>query len=144
MADPLSLYGGIVASIATLIQMSETVRKYIITTAGVNEEKEALLREINSAKELLQKLETKASAPEWKNTLESMQEPKGYLESYRSALQEVVEKLKPSTTRVGKVTSTLTWYFKKGEFADILSKVHRSRENFEILLDWYTKSSVST
>ena len=135
MAEALGLYVGIVASIGSIIQFSEIVLGYVRNTAGANEEKKALLLEISATNILLKELEGKAKAPEWKKTLESMQKLDGPLEIYRSALKSAEEKLQPSKNPFAKVTKRLVWHFQKGEFADILSKINRSRSDFNTLLN---------
>ena len=140
MADPLSLYVGIVAGIGTLIQLSEIVLEYLRNTAGANEEKKNLLLEISATNILLKELEGKAKVPELKNTLESMQRPDGPLEMYRSALKAAEEKLQPAKNPFIKVTKRLVWHFRKGEFAEILAKITRSKSDFVTLLTLYLQT----
>ena len=135
MAEALGLYVGIVASIGSIIQFSEIVLGYVRNTAGANEEKMSLLLEISATNILLKELEGKAKAPEWKKTLESMQKLDGPLEIYTSALKSAEEKLQPSKNPFAKVTNRLVWHFQKGEFADILSKINRSKSDFSTLLN---------
>jgi hypothetical protein len=137
MADPLGLYVGIVASIGTLIQLSETVFEYIRKTSGANEEKKALLLEISATNILLRELERKAKAPEWEKTLKSLQKPDGPLELYRSALKSAEEKLEPSKNPFAKVTERFVWYFQKGEFTEILAKIGRSKAIFDTIFNLY-------
>ena len=140
MAEALGLYVGIVASIGSVIQLSEIVLEYLRNTAGANEEKKALLLEIYATNILLKELEAKAKAPEWKNTLESMQKPDGSLEMYRSALKAAEEKLQPAKNPFVKVTKRLVWHFQKGEFAEILAKIARSKSTFDTLLNLYVQT----
>lgn len=84
--EAAGLYLGIVSSIGSIIQFSETLLEYIRKTVGANEEKKALLLEISDTNVLLKQLEGKAKAPEWKKTNESMQKVDGLLKSYRSTL----------------------------------------------------------
>jgi hypothetical protein len=135
MAEALGLYTGIVASIGTLIQLSEIVVEYIRITAGANDEKKAMLLEITETNILLKELEGKAQALEWKKTLESVQKADGPLERYRSALTEVEDKLQPSKNRFAKVTKRFVWYFQKEEFTEILAKISRSKMDFSTLLN---------
>jgi hypothetical protein len=137
MADPVGLYVGIVASIGTLIQLSETVFEYIRKTSGANEEKKALLLEISATNILLRELERKAKAPEWEKTLKSLEEPDGPLELYRSALKSAEEKLKPSKNPFAKVTERFVWYFQKGEFTEILANIGRIKAIFDTRFNLY-------
>jgi hypothetical protein len=132
MAEAVGLYVGIVTSIGSLIKSSELVLGYIRNTAGANEERKDLLREISATKDLLKDLEEKTKAPEWKKTHESTQKLGGHLELYRSALKSAEEKLQPSKNLFVK---RLVWHFQKGEFAEILSKIVRSKLDFNTLLN---------
>jgi hypothetical protein len=134
MAEAAGLYLGLVASIGSIIEFSEVVLEYIRNTAGANEEKKALLLEIMSTNTLLRELEGKAKAPEWRNTLESMQKPDGPLVQYRLALNGAAEKLQPSKNPFVKVTKRFVWHFQKGEFSEILGKIGRSKAAFDTLL----------
>ena len=135
MADAVSLVVGIASAFATLIELSETVLEYVRKTAGANDEKNALLTEVASANVLLIELKGKAGAPEWKKTLETMRRADGPLEMYKSALEAAAEKLQPSKKPFAKVTKRLVWYFKRGEFVEILSKISRSKSEFDTLLN---------
>lgn len=137
MAEAVGVYVGIVASIGTLIQLSETVFEYIRKTSCANEEQKALLLEISATNILLRELERKAKAPEWEKTLKSLQKPDGPLELYRSALKSAEEKLEPSKYPFAKVTERFVWYFQKGEFNEILAKIGRSKANFDTILNVY-------
>jgi hypothetical protein len=137
MAEAVGLYVGIVASIGSLIQFSETVFEYIRKTTGANEEKKALLLEISATNILLRELERKAKAPEWEKTLKSLQKPDGPLELYRSALKSAEEKLEPSKNPFAKVTGRFVWYFQKGEFTEILAKIGRSKAIFDTIVNLY-------
>jgi hypothetical protein len=135
MAEAVGLYTGIMASIGTLIQLSEIILEYLGKTAGANQEKKELLLEISACQVLLKELERKAKAPEWKNTLESMDKPDGPLQMYRSALKVAEDKLQPSKNPFIKVTNRFVWYFQQGEFAEILSKINRSKSAFDTVLN---------
>jgi hypothetical protein len=60
MAEPTSLYVSLMASIGTLIQLSETVVDYLRSTAGAKKEKEKLLAEIISTFALVNELKNKS------------------------------------------------------------------------------------
>jgi hypothetical protein len=115
--------------------LSEIVLEYIRITAGANDEKKALLLEITATSIILKELEGKAQSPEWKKTLESMQNPDGPLERYRLALKEVEDKLQHSKNRFATVTKRFVWYFQKGEFTEILGKIVRSKADFKTVLN---------
>jgi hypothetical protein len=125
-----------IAAIGTIIQLSEIVFEYIRKTAGASDQKKALLLEISASICLLKELKSRAEShiPEWANTLELMRKPDGPLKDYESALNELQEKLRPSNNPFGKVSGRFVWYFRKGEMDDILSKISRSKSNFNTLL----------
>jgi hypothetical protein len=135
MADGVSLVVGIGSAFVVLMQLSESVLEYIRKTAGANDEKIALMTEIASTTILLNELKGRAEAPEWKRTFNSMQRTEGPLETYKSALEAAAEKLQPSKNPFVKVTKRMVWYFKRGEFAEILSKINRSKSAFDTLLN---------
>jgi hypothetical protein len=124
-----------VASIWTLIQLSETVLEYLRKTAGANKEKKILLLEISAGQVLLKELERKASAPEWKNMLKTMEKSEEPLKMYCSALKAAEDKLQPSKNPFIKVTKRFVSYFQQGEFADILTKISRSQSVLNVWLN---------
>jgi F0F1-type ATP synthase delta subunit len=142
MAEALGLYVGIVASIGSIIQLSESVVQYLRNTAKASEDKEKLLTEIFASNTLLEKLREKAGSPEWKHTLESMEAAEGPLECLKSALQALETKAQRKKNRFRKVTKHLIWHFDKAEYAEILSKIERSKSNFMIALDLYDRLSL--
>ena len=138
--DPFTAGSTVVGFIAGILDIAEVIAEYIRNTVGANEEKEALLSEIDATNNLLKDLERKAKAPEWKSTRSSMEKLDGPLQRYRSALEAGQEKLRPAKTSVGKVAKQAVWHFQKGEFAEILLKISRSKSDFAILLTLYSKT----
>jgi len=137
MAEPLSLYVGIVGGIGAIIQLSETVVAYLRNTVRATKEIEKLLTEIVTTTALLQKLREKAKSPEWKHTRESMEAADGSLKLLESALQVLERKAQLEKNRFRKVTNRLIWHFEKGEYAEILSKIESSKSTFTIALGLY-------
>ena len=138
MAEPLSLYVGIVGGIGAIIQLSETVVAYLRNTVRATKEIEKLLTEIVTTTALLQKLREKAKSPEWKHTRESMEAADGSLKLLESALQVLERKARLEKNRFRKVTKRLIWHFEKGgEYAEILSKIESSKSTFTIALGLY-------
>jgi len=134
MAEVAGLYVGLVASIGTLIQLSGIVAEYLRNMAGAPEQKRKLLNEIVSTTTILDDLQRKAQSPEWSNTLDLLQQPKGPLELFKSALQALENKTKPSNNRFMKVTKRFIFHFEKGEYEEIFAKIERSKSNFMIVL----------
>jgi hypothetical protein len=135
MAEAVGLYTGIVASVATLLQLSKAVAEYIRNTVGANEQRRELLRDITAVDALLKELERKAKLPEWKNTLKTIQIPDSPLELLESALLELQKKLQQPDNRFKRVTKRLVWHFQKEEYEEILSKIERSKATLSILLN---------
>jgi hypothetical protein len=131
---------GLVASIGAAIEYSHVVLEYIRNTVDANEEKEALRLEITSTNILLEDLKRKAKASEMKNTLDSMERPDGPLAMYRSALKMAEERLRPGKYPLVQFKERLAWHFQKGEFAEILNKIKRSKSAFDTLLNLYLHS----
>jgi F0F1-type ATP synthase delta subunit len=133
MAEVAGVYVGLVASIGTLLQLSEIVVEYLCNTARATEQKRRLLNEIVSTNALLDDLKRKAQAPEWGNTLGLLQ-PQGSLELFKSVLQELETKARLSNNRFLKVTKRLIFHFEKEEYEKILAKIERSKSTFMMAL----------
>jgi hypothetical protein len=133
MAEPLSLYTGIVASLGSIIAFSETVFEYARKLAGAKEDKRKLLLEITAMTTVLKDLEEIAKARKLKNTQDLMRSD-GPLQLYKSALEDAEKKLRPDN-RFIKVTERFVWYFQRGEFDDIIGRIDRSHAIFNTLLN---------
>ena len=133
MAEAVGLYTGIVASLGTIIAISETVYEYARKLAGAKEEKRRLLMEITAMTTMLKDLEEKAKARKLKNTQDLMKSD-GPLQLYKSALEDAEKKLRPDK-RFIKVTQRFVWYFLKGEFDDIIGRIVGSHATFNTLLN---------
>jgi hypothetical protein len=140
--DGITAASTVIGLIAGVIDIAEVVYEYARNTIGANKEKEDLLSEIEATNNLLKALQTKAKAPQWKNTLASMNESDGPLQRYRSALEAARNKLRPAETSLGKAAKRAVWHFQKGEFAEILSKIGRSKADFATLLNLYSPFSL--
>ena len=135
--DGFTAASAVVGFIAGVLAIAEVVVEYTRNTVGANEERDALLSEIEATNNLLKELETKAKSLQWKNTHSSMEKLDGPLQRYRSALEAAQEKLQPPKTLVGKAAKRAVWHFQKGEFAEILLKISRSKADFAALLSLY-------
>jgi len=133
MAEALSLYTGIVASLGSIIAFSETVFEYARKLAGAKEDKRKLLLEITAMTTVLKDLEEIAKARKLKNTQDLMRSD-GPLQLYKSALEDAERKLRPDN-RFIKVTERFVWYFQRGEFDDIIGRIDRSHAIFNTLLN---------
>jgi hypothetical protein len=141
--DPVSLYVGFVASIGTLIQLSEIVVEYLRNTAGAKEEKKKLIMEIVSTRALLNELRGRAKEPDWNNTVTLMERPDGPLKVLELALKNLEAIARPSNNRFAKVTSRFIFHFEKGEYEVMLSKIQRSKSDFMMALGLYEMFSLT-
>jgi hypothetical protein len=135
--DPVSLYVGFVASVGTLIQLSEIAVEYLRNTAGAKEEKKKLITELVSTRALLHELRGKAKPPTWNNTVEMMEHPDGPLKVLESALKKLEAKAQPSNNLFAKVTSRFIFHFQKNEYHEILREIVTSKANFMMVLGLY-------
>jgi hypothetical protein len=133
--DAVTAASTIVGLIAGCLDVAGVVYDYARNTTGAAKEKEELLSEIEATNTLLKVLQAKAKSPQWKNTLASMENPDGILQSYQSALEAAKAMLDPAKTKLGKVAKQAVWHFQKGEFVEILSKISRSKADFATLLN---------
>jgi hypothetical protein len=138
MAEALGLYVGIVASIGTLLQLSEIVIEYIRNTAGAENEMKELLIEVTATRKLLAQLQEAAKAPEWKNTVESLEEAGGPLDVLKSSLKELETKATNSKKGFKNITKRLIWHFEKGELESILAKIERGNSRLNTALNLYS------
>ena len=131
--EPMSLYTGIVDSLGSIIAFSETIFEYARKTAGANEDKRKLLLEITAINTMLKDLEAKAKARKLKN-IQELKKSDGPLQLYKSALEDAEKKLR-TDNRFKKVTNRFVWYFRQGEFDDIIQRINRSHVTFNTLLN---------
>lgn len=133
MADPLSTYLGILSSVASLLQLSRNVTDFIRNIRTEDEQKRDLLKEIAVIEILLEDLDRKAKSPGWEKTLRSSVGP---LDSLKAALQILTGKLRPVDGSLSALTNRLLWYFEKGEYEELLSKIERSKSTLALVLGW--------
>jgi hypothetical protein len=134
MAEVMGLYIGIVASIGTLLQLSKQVAGYITDTAGANQQKTDLLKEVNATTALLDDLESKMKSPGQHKPTQSIGRLDEPLELLGTALKTLESKLRPSHNPFIKVTKRWVWHFQKDELTEILSQVERSKSSLSIAL----------
>jgi hypothetical protein len=137
MAEVFGLYTGIVASVGGLLQLSEVIIEYLRNTMGAKEQMNKLITEIMATKILLEELRDTAKAPEWSNTLESLEKPGSPLELLRSSLEELDKKAKVSGSQMNKITKRLVWQFDRVEYEEILSRIERSKALLSLALQMY-------
>jgi hypothetical protein len=133
MADPLSISAGIIA----VLQLTSTVVQYITDVKDASEERLRIRDEISGTSYLLYMLKDRvlqASLGEpWLLTVQSLDVPKGPLEQFKKALEQLATRLTPSK-RLKKVGKALTWPFQREEIKEILSMIERQKSLFDLAL----------
>lgn len=133
MADPLSIS----ASIVALLQLTSTVVQYINNVKDASKERLRIRDEISCTSFLLYMLEGRVQQAHlgepWLSMRQSLDMPKGPLEQFRGALEQLASRLEPSKglKRVGK---SLAWPFKTEEIKEILSTIERQKSLFNLVL----------
>ena len=133
MADPLSIS----ASITALLQLTSTVMQYINYVKDASKERLRIRDEISSTSFLLYMLndhvQQAQSGEPWLSTVRSLNMPKGPLEQFKRALEQLASRLEPSKglKRVGKA---LAWPFQTEEIKEILSTIERQKSLFDLAL----------
>jgi hypothetical protein len=130
MVDPLSVS----ASIASLLQLSATVVKYISGVKDAPGDLKRLMLEISSTKGILSDLQDLVqSGGSSLSTVQSLSAPLGPLEQFRSSLKRLDEML-ASFAGFNKATMVLTWPFRKDGVKDILCMIERQKALFGLAL----------
>src|SRR5579862_3664474 len=135
MADPLS----ITASVISILRLTETVIHYLLDVKGAGKDRDTILTEITSTHSFLFLLQGKAekSGAQWDErffqTMKALNGPKGPLEQFKLALEQLAIKLTP-VTGLKKLGKALAWPFESKEIKNILSKIERQKSLFLLAL----------
>jgi hypothetical protein len=134
MADPLSIS----ASITALLQLASTVVQYINNVKDASKNRLRIRDEISSTSFLLYILkdcvQQAHSGEPWLSTVQSLDMPKGPLEQFKGALEQLALRLEPSRG-VKMVGKALIWPFKTEEISEILSIIERQKSLFNLALE---------
>ena len=125
---------GFVASIYSLLELSENVITYIKNAKGANEERTTLINELVGTKNVLSELESKADEDEWRATMESLMTNNGPRDQFKSVLERLEKKLS-AEGKLRRVAKSLTWHFAKEEIKEILSQIERIKSLFFLALE---------
>lgn len=129
--DPLSIS----ASVIAVLQLTGTVIGYIKETSDGGEDRKRILDEAHSIHYILfllkDEIERQQREDAWSDTVRFLKAP---LEHFKSALERLVEILKPAKG-LKKVGKTLSWPFRKEEVEEILSTVERHKSLFLLVLE---------
>jgi hypothetical protein len=133
MADPLSIS----ASIIAVLQLTSTVVGYLNDVKDASEERLRIRDEITSASFLLYMLRDRAEQASlgeaWLSTVRSLSVPKGPLEQFKRALEQLAARLAP-VNKLRKFGKALKWPFQREEIKDILSTIERQKSLFDLAL----------
>lgn len=133
MADPLSIS----ASIIALLQLTSTVVRYLNDVKDAFDERLRIRDEITSASFLLYMLRDRAEQASlgeaWLSTVRSLSVPKGPLEQFKRALEQLATRLAP-VNELAKIGKALKWPFQREEIKDILSTIERQKSLFDLAL----------
>ncbi|KAI9783618.1 MAG: hypothetical protein M1816_001209 [Peltula sp. TS41687] len=128
---------GLIASITSLLKVSETVVTYVSNVKDGPKEQKNLLNELSNASGILymlKNLATRAEAgEEYLDAIKNLGVPDGPLSQFNTALDRLDKKLKPSLG-LKRVGQALAWPFKKEEIRDILNGIERSKTCFTFAL----------
>ena len=134
MADPL----GVTASIITILQLSQLVTQTLIDLTSASEDRLRLLYEVIGVSSLLSILKDHAqrveSTDKWRSTIMSLALPKGPLEQFKKALEQVAFKLVP-VKGLKKIGKNLIWPFQKTEVLEILNTIERQKSLFALAVE---------
>lgn len=133
MGDPLS----VTASIIAVLQLTESVVKYLNDAKDASKDCNKFLIEISTVNGLLFSLKDLVGRAElgetWLATTRSLGVPTGPLAQFKSALELLATHLEP-VVGLKKAGKALTWPFKKGEVIDILNTIERQKTLFVLAL----------
>lgn len=120
------------ASIAALLQLTETVIQYLITVKDAPKDRRRILLELCNVSDTLSILEEQAQQGDaWSSTLLSLNQPNGPIEQFKTALERLESKLTPAEgwRKVGKA---IIWPFQKEEIKEILNVIERQKTFFNL------------
>ncbi|KAL8670309.1 MAG: hypothetical protein Q9168_005140 [Polycauliona sp. 1 TL-2023] len=130
---------GLVASIAQLISLTAKTIKYLNSVKDASEDRARLLQETTGLLPLFVKLQGQIEAAnadrtlQWFDGIRSLATEYGPLDQLRTALEQIVQKLKPRTG-LKKVARTLVWTLDKAYCETILTKIERVKSSISLAL----------
>ncbi|KAG8531785.1 uncharacterized protein KY384_003421 [Bacidia gigantensis] len=140
MADGLSL----VASIIAVLELSGKVLRYAKAVKDGAGERAQLLKDLiniqGSLNSLRSHIELSEPTDPWLRAIQDLAQPSGPLETYKAALERLLNKLDPTNDDVRKrnlfkkAASSLAWPFQTGEVTNILATIERQQRLFNLAL----------
>lgn len=133
MADPLSIS----ASIIAILELTGTVVQYVNDVKDASAERLRIRDQISSTSFLLYMLkdliQQAHSSEPWLSRVQSLGVPKGPLEQFKSALEQLALRLAPPKGLKG-IGKALTWPFQREEIKEILITIERQKSLFDLAL----------
>jgi hypothetical protein len=134
MADPLNIS----ASIIAILQLTSTVIQCINDVKDASEERLRIRDEISSTSFLLYMLKDRIQQAHlgelWLSTVQSLDVPKGPLEQFKRALEQLASRLAPPSKGLKRIRNALMWPFQREEIKEILSTIERQKSLFDLTL----------
>jgi hypothetical protein len=133
--DPLSIAG----SVVSLLQLTGNIIEYLGNVKNAPKECALCRIEASNIQYLLISLqfhleEGQASGDSWYDTMHALAAPKGPLEQYREALNQLQSKIKIETPTQN-IIRRLVWNFTKTEVSQIFSRMERLKSLITLALE---------
>jgi hypothetical protein len=131
MADAL----GVAASIISVLQLAQTIIKYLQEVKDASDSRESLLEEIKSAVKILETLadldlKSEATLRRWSRTFDLLQAPLG---RFSVSLSRLERRFMPSKGSA-KVKDALKWPFQAAEIKQVINSMERQKTLFVLAL----------
>jgi hypothetical protein len=131
MADAL----GIAASIISVLQLAQTIIKYLQEVKDASDSRETLLQEIKSAVRILQTLadldlKSEATLRRWSRTFDLLRTPLGH---FSASLSRLERRFAPSKGSA-RVKDALKWPFQVAEIKQVITSMERQKTLFILAL----------
>jgi hypothetical protein len=132
--DPLSITAGIIG----ILDLANKVIHYLDDVKNASEDRVRCALEVSSMNTLFltlkYRLEKESSKESWYMAVQALAVPKGPLDQYRHALEQLLEKLAPASG-IQKVGKALLWHFCKEQVTNLLLRIERIKTLVQIALE---------
>ena len=130
---------GVVASIIAILELSDTVIRYLNEVKNASKDCNQFITEISITSGILSSLQklideqTSNDCSQWLPTIHLLVKTKGPLELYQDALKRIEELLEPCV-KSNKFGNSLIWPFKQKEAQKLLAQIQRQHQVFILAL----------
>ncbi len=122
------------ASIAALLQLTETIIQYLNTVKDALKDRHRILLKLCNVSGTLYILEEQAQQGDvWSSTLLSLNQPNEPIEQFKTALKRLKSKLTLAEDW-RKIDKAIIWSFQKEEIKEILNVIERQKTFFNLTL----------